>query len=725
MKPRVDASRLPCPVPGDPYLRWAQLSGWVRLRPDGRWPAQLTFIVERSADQADWQALRAGLALPPMRASIPLAYDQPLAHGQVARFATLRLPARADETQASIDARIAAVSRLAGVARLQLGYPRGAAEVPRSPLTAEVPDAAPSGPAHADVVIGVIDDGCPFGHPALLDSRSQQSRIVCLWQQSTRDPVVPPWQQAPGLGYGRVLDAVAMSALLRQATRLGRVEERLLYELAFSIDDDAGSAPAVAARWRKPSRVLLGRASHGASVLGLAAAPVRPAYGFQDDETRSHRPYCAANTDTPEPASCCPLICVDLPREQVEISSGRWMPIHALDGMRFIAGEARRRFQGDCPGTPVPVVINLSSGALAGAHVGEAMLERAMDELLAADERLAITLAAGNSRTADAHASWTVAPGRGAGVGVFVPPCRPFDTCVELWLPPGADLQTLRIQVRPPSDDATSGDGPCLEVGGTGGIGQAVLAYAGATAPPEGMEGCQAALLLYPTVVQAQSRTMALLAISGTTVTSRRRQPAVAGPWTITVLNDGAAPCAVQAWIERDEVVFGPRREQIARFFSLAPASINAADERAHAPPVQRANTLSNIATGRLALAVGAYRGRARSTPARGGEWPAGAVAAYSGQPADPPADVPRTYLPLAAVADAGKSHPGIRAIGNQGHTLRRMNGTSAAAPQAARYLANAMARGATRQAVVDALPAEPEATGPDGPDPADGRLRL
>lgn len=723
MSPRVELSVLPCPVPGDPYLRWAQLSGWLRLRPQGRWPAQLSFIVERSSDHADWQALRAALASPPLRASIPQAYDQPLPNGQVARFATLRLPARTDEPQTDIDARIAHLSRLAGIARLQLGYPRGAAEPHASAEPPDDSDAAST--AQADVVIGVIDDGCPFGHPALLDPRSQQPRIASLWQQSTRNPVVSPWAPAPGFGYGRVLDATAMSALLHEATRLGRVEERLLYELAFSTDDDAASAPAVAARWRKPSRALLSRASHGASVLGLAAAPARPAYGLQDDETRSHRPYVAPEAGEPEPAACCPLICVDLPREQVEISSGRWMPINALDGIRFIAGQARGRFHGPHQGWPVPVVINLSSGALAGAHVGEAMLERAMDELLAADERLAITLAAGNSRTADAHAGWTVAPGGSAGVGVFVPPCQPFDTCVELWLPHGADLRTLRIQVRPPANTAARPEAPVLEVGGARGIGQAVLSNPGPETLSSGSEGCQAALLLYPTVVQALGRTMALLAISGTTVTSRRRQPAPTGPWTITVLNDGRSPCAVQAWIERDEVVFGQRREQIARFFSLSPAGIDAADERPHAVPVQMANTLSNIASGRLPLPVGAYRGRARRTPTRGGEWPAGAVASYSGQPSDPPDGAPRTYLPFAAVADAGKSHPGIRAIGNHGDTLRRMNGTSAAAPQAARYLANAMARGATRQAVLSALPAEPEARGPGGPDPADGRLRL
>jgi hypothetical protein len=113
-------------------------------------------------------------------------------------------------------------------------------------------------------------------------------------------------------------------------------------------------------------------------------------------------------------------------------------------------------------------------------------------------------------------------------------------------------------------------------------------------------------------------------------------------------------------------------------------------------------------------LPVGAFRGRAAKASVRGNELAAGAVTDYSGQPTDPAKGAQRSYLPFAAVADAGKRHPGIRAIGNRADTLRRMNGTSVAAPQVARFVAIEMAKGGGRSAIVGGLPAARARSCPD-----------
>lgn len=682
----------------DPYREWARCTQWKRLKPGYRWPAELSFVVER-VDNIDWSTLREWLAAQGIPGRIDAAYDRPLADGSIARFATLRLATMPTDTAAAVDDRVDRVAACSHIARIQLGYPRGAAEaqaVEGTHLEAKVL------PTPAEVVIGIIDDGCPFAHPALLDAKGEP-RVAAVWQQTTRDPATVPWQRPTGFGHGRVLDRAAMLLLMDHARPCGELDERLLYELAYSIDDSADGLPAVAASWRKPSRALLGRASHGAAVMALAAAPVRAAYDAQDTETRCHRPHGQVGATT-EAATRCPIVCVDLPREQVEISSGRWMPVNALDGMRFIEALARDRYRA-ARGGRVPVVINLSSGAAAGAHAGEAMFERAMDELLAADDHLAITLAAGNSRESDAHAVLNLTAGGSAQVGLFVPSSHPFDTCVELWLPPGATLADLTVTVTDPG-------GSKLRLAGDQPDRMARLAGSGSTV--------LAALFLYPQVVQATTRTMAMLAIGGTTSTSTRTSVPRGGPWIIDVHNAGNTELTLQGWIERDEVVFGMRREQVARFFSLAPARPDPKSERRHAPPVELHGTLSNIATGKLALPVAAYRGRARTEWQQGRELAAGPMARYSGQPADPPSNGPCTWLPLAAVADAGQSHPGVRAAGNRGDTIRRMNGTSAAAPQAARWLANQMALGHTRSTIVAGLPPAP-ASG----SPSDGRLRV
>ncbi|MDT7833689.1 hypothetical protein [Aquabacterium sp. OR-4] len=719
-------------LPRDPYLRWAELSDWRNLKPGGRQlPAQLSFVVERSAASANWNDVRSS----PFGVSVPPAYDQPLpaigaAAGGPSHFATLRiatsLPGAPGSTlpSAAIAARIASVLANPKVARLQLGYPRGAAVEAVSRPLPPVPVPEP-----ADVVLGIIDYGCPFAHSQLLDMHGAP-RVAVLWQQSTRDPADAPWQAPSGFAHGRVLDRPAMAALMAASTRAGRVDELLCYENAFAVLDREPEDPLSPPRrqWLKPSRVLLARASHGSGVLAMAAAPAAAltthvAPGLPVAE----QPVYALYAPPGDAASVCPLIMVDLPREQSEVSSGRWLPVNALDGMRFILTEARKRFVvSPAAAEPVPVVINLSSGAHAGAHAGQAMFERAMDELLLADERLAITLAAGNSRRIDTHAELTVPPaaaglpGR-AELGLSVPPAQAFDTCVEFWLPPGTDLRTLAFEVQAPG-------GPVLRVDG-------------AQAEDEwriGTDQLMAALLLYPVVAQATDRSMALLCIWGTTSSRTRRSPAPAGPWHITVSNRAAQPLAVSAWIENDEVIFGRVRTQVARFFNPARCGPGEEPAQVAARVVRRDDTLSNIATATQALAVAAYQGRRDQGPvSRYSGMPRLGAAAAPGAPAPPLA-----WLPLAAAADAGLSHPGVRVAGNRGAALQRFNGTSAAAPQAARYLANAMAAGATRPAIVAGLPATPVAlpappdwlqhpaepappTGTPFSHPADGRLRL
>lgn len=744
-------------LPRDPYLRWSELCNWRNLKPGGlQLPAQLSFIVERSHDSAGWDEVRSSQ----FGVSVPPAYDAALpatgaagpgAAAQASRFATLRIATRLPGPPgtlptalppAAIAARIASVLANPKVARLQLGYPRGAAFEAGHGAPPPVPALRP--PEAADVVLGVIDYGCPFAHHGLLDAHGTP-RVAVLWQQSTRDPADAPWHAPRGFAHGRVLERDAMAALMAASQRDGRVDELLCYEAAFAVPDRDPDDPASAPRrqWLKPARVLLARASHGSGVLALAAAPAAALVSrVPPGLPAAELPPYALHAPPGDAASACPLIMVDLPREQSEVSSGRWLPVNALDGLRYILAEARTRFtrsapapvaagqggggEGGMPPPVLPVVINLSSGAHAGAHAGQAMFERAMDELLRADEHLAITLAAGNSRRIDTHAELSVpaATGAAAGraeLGLFVPPAQPFDTCVEFWLPPGADLHTLGIEVRAPGGHVLRVDGAQPEDEWRAGAGQPM-----------------AALLLYPAVVQATDRSMALLCVWGTTSSSTRRSPAPAGPWQITVRNQAAQPLAVSAWIECDEVIFGRVRTQVARFFNPARCQPGEAPAQVAARVVRRDGTLSNIATAAHALAVSAYQGRRDEGP----------VSRYAGMPRWAAAPVPpapprpQAWLPLAAAADAGLSHPGVRVAGNRGAALQRFNGTSAAAPQAARYLANAMAAGATRPAIVAGLPAQPVAlpapadwlqhpaepvppTGTPFSHPADGRLRL
>jgi Subtilase family len=658
--------------PVDPYLRWAILTDFRNFRrvDKAMGVSHLSFIVERKAQSKDWDDLHHF----DERIRIPEIYrTRSLANGKLSTFATLRINIRGLDS-APVKDLILKVLEHPDVVRIQLGYPRG-----------QDGSDSPNGPGQdpigvrikKSVVLGIVDDGCPFAHPDLCDVEGN-ARIAVLWQQTVLDKPEQRWRKPVGFDHGRVLDADAMNKFIAEARVRGDVDELRCYQDAFATDELG---------YRKANRALLTRASHGGSVMAIAAG------------TPSNLGGCVYGK-AGDAASKAPLIFVDLPREQVEISSGRWISINALDGLRFILREARHRYVHP-KGGEVPVVVNISSGSTAGAHRGQAMLERAMDEVLNADPRVAVTLAAGNSRNQESHAQFDVAAGGSATLGVFVPAIQRFDTHVELWLPPMQDQSQVAVCV-------TAADGEEMMVWADR---REDFIYQG--------DGVSAALLFYPKVVQAGKAdwTMVLLAVSATAKSGTRRTEqwpySAAGPWRLTVHNAGTAKVALEAWIERDEVVFGTRRDQMARFFT--PDDEGPGDDGGM---VSRVNTMSNISTGQTVFPVAAYRG-----PTDGGP-----LAEYSGAPPAAWAAQKR-YLPFAARADTGKAHPGVRVPGNRGNVMRRMNGTSVAAPQAARYVANAMAEVQKRAEVEKSLPEHPKPLPrpgkPSKVDPADGRKRL
>ncbi len=687
------------PPSRDPYLRWAELTNFRSLQGgDGEFPARLSFIVQRTPESTDWDELDRLDSV-----DVEAAYLRPMADNNVSRFATLRVTTK-ELTNEQLKERVLRLLKHPHVHRLQLGYPRGRSrEMPdQNPACPTPPKSSrpmPPMPEPAEVVMGIIDDGCCFAHPDLLDPAGH-TRLALIWLQTTYDETKAPWLAPTGFKDGRVLERPAMTAFMEQSQPGGSLDEILCYQAAFATPENDC--------WLKPNRALLSRESHGGSVMAVAAGQspnlrgMRPCYGQGDD----------LHGEPGDAASRCPLIFVNLPREQVEVSSGRWMPVNALDALRFIVQEARTRFM-RAGGSRVPVAVNLSYGSTAGSHCGEAIFECAMDELLAADDRLAITLAAGNSRDAESHAELDVPARRSASLGLFVPTSTPFDTFVEFWLPPRADLSTIEVSVTTP-------EGLVMAVSGS--QRESVLAepFAPADGPEQWARKRTAALFLFPKVVQATDRTMATLVVCGTVHSARRDTLATAGPWRVTVRNRGKSALNVQCWAERDEV--GTRRAQAARFFSVE------GENRRFKRAVRTTNTLSNLATGALAFPVGGYRGAAADGP----------MADYSGAPPKD-WDGKHRYLPFAAKSDAGKTHPGVRVPGNRANVSRRMNGTSVAAPQAARYVANQMAAGKTRVQIEAELPKRPKPVPVAGAghkpkpkpkpkrkiDPRDGRKRL
>ncbi len=643
---------LSAPRPSDPYFAWADQTGFAAYYVQGKFPAVFSFIAELSSgksiddligelDSASWL-------------SVPTAYRTPICAEKVSRFITIRISvADYDNDLERIDA-LRTRAKLLMVAktieRLQFGYPRGSdvgKRVGGGNAQLEGADAVASTNGTARVVppalvMGVIEDFLPFAHPAVRDVTGRCTRVVALWDQSTFNKASSPWSLPMNFGYGREVAADALNTVMTKALRNGEIDERACYGDEFNVRL-AGDA----VRYARCT-------SHGASILGLAAGalPVMPRHNDPDNGLAYRK---LLNCD---PAAVAPVVAVQLPVEQTLVSSGRWLPVNALDALRYVRESARKIGVEKGCSNGAQVVVNLSYGALAGAHHGDGMLERAIDELCKADNGLAVVLAAGNGYTSDAHAARTkVHSGNVAQFSVFIPPDKSFDTFVEFWTSSDAEI---KVNVEAPDDHSLSVDATKRQD----------LRTAGPLP-----QTFQVGLFFPAQAVQSPTKKLVMLAVGSTQIT-RRGTDAPSGIWKVAVENVGGESIDVNAWIERDDQLVGEVRAQWARFVEDGDTLMQ--DERPENSYISSANTFSNIATGSRTFVVGAMY--ADHTASK-----------YSAAGA-----TEKTGPHLSAVADITTALEGIRVNGSIGGTTVRMNGTSVAAPQATRFIASQLSPSCT-----------------------------
>lgn len=666
----------------DPYALWSLATHLRAFKQAGKSPDVLTFVIElpepyeptkfaellmglgKPAFLPSSVPAKAGDSGPAVRFYVPAAYEVGF-KGVRSRFITLRLTCE----NVPEDARERAVSNLvaltmgptSAVSRLQIGHPRG---VNNADMRGEAPqEAQPPNESSHRVVLGVIEDSGPFAHAAVRADgpRGRFTRVVALWDQTSTNAARTAWSAAYQFRYGRQLEKPAMDMALAR------------YHDGYGVDEDAVYAdPGIC------MPLLAQRASHGAAVLPLMAGAgnAGPRMSQQQDPDDEQPPAAPPADDA---AARAPIVAVHLPVEQTKVSSGRWLAVNALDGLRYIDFVARNALTA---GSPPPLVVNMSYGAIAGPHDGTGMLETAIDELADLYQRaggdLAVVLAAGNAHgvlhdgdlegrrvPGGVHARATIAPAASKVFTLFIPPDKQGETHVEIWFdrliddPGEAAAPAVQIVVTPPCGAAWP-----------------PVACNGLHFWPADADEVLAGLLFFRRVPQGLKRSMALLAVAATQISSSLPF-APPGRWRIEVFNlgvqAGAPHLDVQAWVERDDTTVGARRPQSARFVDMGPL----AD---HVRP-DDGNTFTNIATGSASFAVGALRAMDSALEGRVSTY----SAEGSGEGQGPE---------FSAVADAGLAVHGIRVSGSQSGMVLRGNGTSIAAPQAARWIANQLAHG-------------------------------
>ncbi len=234
--------------------------------------------------------------------------------------------------------------------------PAAVARDPSEPVS-QPPD-SPTPP-----VLAVIDTTCAFLHRQFCrPGDAMHTRILAVWDQTEGAPMLDPWKEVEGFGYGREIDDTAIDALLKQSVSPGQSQRSVYTAVGQNL-------PARSDPW-----------SHGTHVLAIAGGAID---SFAVPVARA------------DEASQLRLIAIQLPQEAVGHTHGIWLNIHVLDGIHF----ALHRAPPDSP-----VIVNISMAGGLGPHDGTSVLERAIDALVDAwGGRLTVVLAGGNNRLDEMH----------------------------------------------------------------------------------------------------------------------------------------------------------------------------------------------------------------------------------------------------------------------------------------------------------------------------------
>ena len=482
------------------------------------------------------------------------------------------------------------------------------------------------------VAIGVIDDGIAFAHERFC-SDPVTSRVMAIWLQDVEraqnGPTDKKGRTDPGIAFGRRLNNKQINDLLTQ-----HATEADIYRELELIDFGKNTYNPLALR-----------ATHGTHVLDVAAGynPV--------NQSRRLRP----------------ILAVQLPSMATLDTSGVTMGSYVLQAVRQIMLWAEKL------GPNVPLVINFSYGLLAGPKDGTHPLELALNELISYRNRSASTclvVPAGNSYRARTTARMTLAKGQSRTLDWMILPDDATPNFLEIWL--DTELEETR-------------ESP-LEV---------------TLAPPDGLpsdaarpeRGTLSALKLNEKAIAAtyydiskKGRGRIFVAVNQTASTEGRVDCAPAGRWQLTLRNRSNRDVTAHLYIQRDSTPFGYRRLGRQSFFDDPEAycrddATGNYDGLAETCPITREETLSALATmppgnGRRILVAGAAEASSGHMPA-----------SYTSS--GPSATNERKGPDCSAVTEEGRAHWGVLAAGTFSGSIVKLRGTSAAAPQLVRLIAD------------------------------------
>ncbi|GGX42466.1 hypothetical protein GCM10007385_07670 [Tateyamaria omphalii] len=503
------------------------------------------------------------------------------------------------------------------------------------------------------VIVAIVDDGIPFCHRNFVDAAGQGTRIDYCWSQSATQAGHP-------MLFGREYDKATIDALYHQCAG----DEGAIYRAAGLA---GGGDPDV----RNPLDQAF---SHGAHVLDSLAGQT-PGNG-DSKQDRVH------------------IIAVDLPAMASAETSGFGKDMFVLSAMHYIFDRAERIAAAHAkPGARVPLIVNLSYGHSSGPHDGNGVIEAAFDEMIAARRAhhpTAVILPSGNMFMQSIHAVMTeehFAEADGvATLDWFLPPDDRTSSFLEIWFPDGLTPDDLRVELVPPAHGR-------LDAGDYGFPSADTVAHSPITkgAQPVGQLSTQH---------YRDGRWRHVIALAPTDVLSDQ-VPAPAGRWTVRVTKTMAGPVpgytedpdgqsvagGLQLWVQRDEDFGGARTGARQSYFIDPRNALYADDGRlaetdSQSAMVRRFGTMSGMATGQHVLRVGGYD----ESTLRAARYSCAGALRTKGDDMLPAG----AQVQLSAASERSFTQPGIVSAGTRSGTYIAQSGTSSAAPQVARALADA-----------------------------------
>lgn len=424
------------------------------------------------------------------------------------------------------------------------------------------------------------------------------------------------------------------------------------------------------------------------------------------------------------------IAAVSLPVFAVQDTSGAGLSVPILAGISYVYANARALSQ--AYGRAVPVVLNMSFGFRAGAANGQHVIERAlraahdayvadMTSLYGTPAPVATTVSAGNGHLAQ---SFCTGGDKALTAALMIQPADRTASFVEIWVPAAA--QRIKLTLTAPGGTAevlnfrnlTPALPPAAQVWtdpaatGADAITAAATARVSVDTPAPGTEPIWRVLIaLGPS---ADDRSDGLCVPHGA--------------WHLHLNARDSNGTKLDgdtlfARIQRDEGLLGFARRGRQPYFTDAayeastfdPVTGDIAVTDTGTSPIRRNGTVSGTATNPATasdsdvIAVGASR------------WDTGGASIYSAAGMDA-ASAPD----LMATGDTSRVSPGILGAGSRGTAPVALNGTSVAAPQAARLLSQAIAATAPADypafsprawlAAQAATPTRPTAADPERP---------